>query len=234
MKTNSNFNFVKVAAVVMLLFCTQITNAQSSLDISIGSSFQDDANAQIMFRRPFGQRFQAGVEFQYGLPKYRFVETKTMREGYAVTASLPFSFRLAAQEKIQLYGIGRIGARFQGIIDPDNNDMRDSILASSAVVTEIGLTTTFKAGENIQMQGGMSFPMAFEFSPTTLQEYTWAKIHLGAAREWEKYTLFAHGNIGSAFGASGDTYKYIWSLEAGVRFKFGDNSNASTLIQASF
>ena len=233
MRTHSTFTLARgITFFVMLSFAT-VASAQHILDLSVGTSFQDHANAQMAFRRQIGDRFQTGIELQYGLPKYRFVETKAMRAGYAMTASAPFSLRLALEDNIQLYGIGRVGARLQGIIDPDDNDMQDSTLASSALVTEIGLITTFKAGDKINVQGGMSFPMAFEVSPLSLQEYTWVKIHLGASRDWDTHTFFAHGNIGSAFGASGDTYKYIWSLEAGVRFHFGDPIHNHSLVHTS-
>lgn len=234
MNTTKHFNLLKRICLLAILLSTTSLSAQNILDVSVGASFQDDANAQIAFRRQLSDKFQMGLEFQYGFAKYRFIETNAIREGYAITASLPFSYRLATEERIQLYGIGRLGARFQGIIDPDGNDMRDSILNSNGLVAEAGLISSFSVGENSRMQGGISFPMAFERSPLAIQEYTWVKLHLGAARSWNNTTLFTHGNIGSAFGASGDTYKYIWSVEAGIRFNFGDASANQQFVHTAF
>ena len=217
------------------IFLSYPVSSQTVLDVSLGASFQDDYNVQVMIRRQFTEKLQVGLELQSGSPQYRFVSAQVMREGYAYTASVPLSFQLASEEKIQLYGIGRFGARFQGIIDPDENDMRDSILASTALIGELGLASRFQASEKISLQAGMSFPVVYEISPNNLMEYTWIKLHFGGAWNTPKASLFLHANIGNAFGASGDTYKYIWSAEAGVRFPLGKKQNSQTsFIQTSF
>jgi hypothetical protein len=230
---------LKIAQFVFLLFfCSNHINniyGQTTLDFSVGSSFQDNFNAQIAIRNQFNPRFSGGFEYQTGMPRYRFVGTKVMREGYTHSLSLPVSYLIQNQEKIQLYGIGRLGVRFQGIIDPDNNDMRDSILASTAALGEFGLISTFKASEKVNLQGGMTFPIAYEISPLTVMEYMWVKLHIGGSTTKDKTTFYAHYNIGAAFGASGDTYKYIWSLELGARYAFGEKKNKEfKLIETAF
>jgi hypothetical protein len=50
-----------------------------------------------------------------------------------------------------------------------------------------------------------------------------------------KTIVFIKGITGPAFGASGDTYKYIWSAQAGVRFALGKNpTTKSLLLEPSF
>lgn len=220
---------------ISMFFTTEFCYSQTSVDASIGSSFQDDFNAQFTLRKEFSSRLRAGFEFQYGSPKYRFVSTKVMTEGYSYSFSLPVSYLITAKESIQLFGIGRVGARFQGIIDPDNNDMRDSVLASTALISEFGLISSFGISEKVNLQSGISFPIAYELSPNSLTEYTWVKLHFGGSWAVKQNTFFLHANIGNAFGASGDTYKYIWSTELGIRRSFGESKNdESKLIQPSF
>ena len=228
-------SFVGCALLITILFKPS-ANAQTVLDVSVGTSFQDEYNVQLVARQQFTEKLQVGLELQSGSPRYRFVSAReVIREGYSYTASIPVSFRLASEEKIQLFGIGRLGARFQGIIDPDENDMRDSVLASSALIGELGLASSFQVSEKISLQAGMSVPVVYEISPNTLMEYTWVKLHFGGTWNTSKADLFLHSNIGNAFGASGDTYKYIWSVEAGVRFALGKATKESfQFIQTSF
>jgi len=112
--------------------------------LSIESSFQDNFSTQVAIRNQFTPRLNSGFEVLTGLPKYRFVGTKVMREGYTFSLSIPNSFLIQQQEKIELYGVGRIGARFQGIIDPDNNDLRDSTLTGTALMGELGVMTSLR------------------------------------------------------------------------------------------
>lgn len=209
--------------------------AQTSLDASIGTGFQDNFSTHLAVRNQLSPLLSAGLEVQTGLPKYRFVGTKVMREGYTFSASAPLALMLADEDRAQLYGIGRIGMRWQGIIDPDGNDMRDSILQSTAVLGELGFLAGLSASEGLNFQGGISFPLAYEINPLALMEYAWVKLHLGGSLNLGNATLFAHTNIGHAFGATGDTYKSIWSTEAGIRFNLGELKNDRfKLIQPSF
>ncbi|MEM1217849.1 MAG: hypothetical protein AAGH79_03020 [Bacteroidota bacterium] len=224
--------FVVLLAGMILGFSA---TGQTLLDLSVGTSSQDNFNVQVAVRQQFSDRLQVGLELQAGSPQYRFVGAQVMREGYSYAASVPLAFRLAKEKKIQLYGIGRLGARFQGIIDPDENDMRDSILASTAIIGELGLASGFRVGEKITLQAGLSFPLAYEVSPNALFEYTWTKLHFGGSWNSPRTSVFLHSNVGSALGASGDTYKYIWSLEVGVRYTLGNAQNEPfQFIQTSF
>lgn len=231
-KRNSRSKLLFLFAIVV---CSNQLQAQTTVDVSMGTGFQDDISAQTAIRNQFSPKLNVGFEFQTGAPKYRFVGTKVMREGYTFALSLPISIQLQKLEKIELYGIGRIGARFQGIIDPDNNDMRDSILSSKAIIGEFGLLTAFMVSGKTSLQSGITFPIAYETSPLSLMEYMHVKLHLGGNHSIGKVTLFVHSDIGAAFGASGDTYKYIWSANLGARFSFGEKKNSQfNFVQPSF
>ncbi|MEO0404096.1 MAG: hypothetical protein AAF193_04430, partial [Bacteroidota bacterium] len=184
-------------------------------------------NAQLAVKHQFSDRIQAGLEFQYGSARYRFVETFAMREGYSYTITAPVSYLITNNESIQLIGIGALGIRNQGIDNPGGDLKPDSTLESTSIVGEIGLASAMRFSDKLMFQGGISFPLAFETDPSSIQEYTWVKLHAGAAYDLNRLSLFAHGNIGHAFGASGDTYKYIWSTEVGIRFRFGEIKNSS-------
>lgn len=223
-------------AILALLFI-QNASAQSIVDISGGASSMDNYFTNLSYRRQVSDNFRIGFELQYGSPKYRFVEAKPFEKGYAWSLSVPLSFKLAEQERIRLDGFVRPGFRFQGIIDPDNNGIEDSLLNSRAVLFEAGLLVNVKLTEKLNLSSGVLLPTAFEIAPTSLFEYMGTPNFTGGLSYLAspKTIVFIKGITGPAFGASGDTYKYIWSVQAGVRFVFGKKTTTkSLLIEPSF
>ncbi|MFN5070446.1 MAG: hypothetical protein ACK5FC_11225 [Bacteroidota bacterium] len=223
-------------AILALLFI-QNASAQSIVDISGGASSMDNYFTNLSYRRQVSDNFRIGFELQYGSPKYRFVEAKPFEKGYAWSLSVPLSFKLAEQERIRLDGFVRPGFRFQGIIDPDNNGIEDSLLNSRAVLFEAGLLVNVKLTEKLNLSSGVLLPTAFEIAPTSLFEYMGTPNFTGGLSYLAspKTIVFIKGMTGPAFGASGDTYKYIWSAQAGVRFALGKNpTTKSLLLEPSF
>ena len=223
-------------AILALLFI-QNASAQSIVDISGGASTMDNYFTNIAYRQQVSDNFRIGFELQYGSPKYRFVEAKPFEKGYAWSLSVPLSFKLAEQERIRLDGFFRPGFRFQGIIDPDNNGKEDSLLNSRAVLFEAGLLVNVKLTEKLNLSSGVLLPTAFEIAPTSLFEYMGTPNFTGGLSYLAspKTIVFIKGITGPAFGASGDTYKYIWSAQAGVRFVLGKNpTTKSLLLEPSF
>ncbi|MFN5213725.1 MAG: hypothetical protein ACK5DY_03835 [Bacteroidota bacterium] len=223
-------------AILALLFI-QNASAQSIVDISGGASSMDNYFTNLSYRRQVSDNFRIGFELQYGSPKYRFVEAKPFEKGYAWSLSVPLSFKLAEQERIRLDGFVRPGFRFQGIIDPDNNGIEDSLLNSRAVLFEAGLLVNVKLTEKLNLSSGVLLPTAFEIAPTSLFEYMGTPNFTGGLSYLAspKTIVFIKGITGPAFGASGDTYKYIWSAQAGVRFAVGKNpTTKSLLLEPSF
>jgi hypothetical protein len=223
-------------AILALLFI-QNASAQSIVDISGGASSMDNYFTNLSYRRQVSDNFRIGFELQYGSPKYRFVEAKPFEKGYAWSLSVPLSFKLAEQERIRLDGFVRPGFRFQGIIDPDNNGIEDSLLNSRAVLFEAGLLVNVNLTEKLNLSSGVLLPTAFEIAPTSLFEYMGTPNFTGGLSYLAspKTIVFVKGITGPAFGASGDTYKYIWSAQAGVRFVLEKNPTTKSLfLEPSF
>jgi hypothetical protein len=218
----------------ILLFADRIA-AQSMVDISVGTSHQDNFFTNIAYRYQVSEKFRIGFEAQYGAPKYRFVEAKPIREGYSGTISIPLTLRLYEKEQIRLDFYTKVGMRFQGILDPDKNDKRDSILNSTAFAFEPGLLVTVMVNEKLNFQSGVTFPVLFQTSPSSIFENVYpGMIHLGVNyKSSEKRTVFVKTLFGGATGGDGDTQKFGWSLQAGLRFNFGQKPSSS-FVEPSF
>ena len=218
------------------LLCTiSGLHAQTLLDFSIGTTLQDRFAVQVALHQQFSPAFRAGLEVQYGAVQYRFIEARPINEGYATQFSIPLTLRLAQQKNIQLYGTFKTGIRLQGIIDPDNNDVRDSILNSTAWINELGFLVNFRLSERLDLQSGVSFPVGFELAPSALFEYQWTNIHAGLSYQLDPFVLWVRGTAGPSFGAEGDTYKFMWGLQVGLRWMLGPQThNAARFIATSF
>jgi hypothetical protein len=218
----------------ILLFADRMA-AQSMVDISVGTSHQDNFFTNIAYRYQVSEKFRIGFEAQYGAPKYRFVEAKPIREGYSGTVSVPLTLRLYEKEQIRLDFYTKVGMRFQGILDPDKNDKRDSILNSTAFAFEPGLLVTVMVNEKLNFQSGITFPVLFQTSPSSIFENVYpGMIHLGVNyKSSEKRTVFVKTLFGGATGGDGDTQKFGWSLQAGLRFNFGQKPSSS-FVEPSF
>jgi len=226
-----------ICAALLTALTFQKAAAQSMVDVGFGTSTMDRYYTNLAYRYQVNDNLRIGLETQFSSPKYRFVEAKPFEKGYATTISIPLSFKITEQDRIRLDGFVRPGFRFQGIIDPDNNGIEDSLLNSRAVLFEAGLLVNVKLTEKLNLSSGILLPAAFEIAPTSLFEYmgtpnfTAGLSYLASP----KTIVFIKGVTGPAFGASGDTYKYIWSVQAGVRFAFGKNTTTkSLLIEPSF
>jgi hypothetical protein len=223
--------------VLLAALAFQKAEAQSMVDVGFGASTMDRCHTNLAYRYQVNDNLRIGLETQFSSPKYRFVEAKPFEKGYATTISIPLSFKIIEQDRIRLDGFVRPGFRFQGIIDPDNNGIEDSLLNSRAVLFEAGLLVNVKLTEKLNLSTGVILPTAFEIVPTSLFEYMGTPNFTGGLSYLAspKTIVFIKGITGPAFGASGDTYKYIWSVQAGVRFVFGKKTTTkSLLIEPSF
>ena len=225
----------KIIFLAFTCFLFGNSNAQSLIDLSVGTTLQDNFAMQIVFKNHFSKKFRAGIEFQYGLVRERYIEAKPINEGYSNIVALPMTLLLNDNGKAQLFGTLKVGVRFQGIIDPDDNDIKDHTLSSTALLGEFGLYANVKASHNLFIQGGVSFPVGYELSPSSLFEYQWTNINLGASYNIQNCALFLKGNFGPSFGASGDTYKFMWGVQTGIRFKLGNRENRlANFIETTF
>jgi hypothetical protein len=217
-RTLSKLFILGFSAIIMLICNTQ-SKAQSILDLSVGTSHQDHFFTNVAYRYQVGQRFRIGLEAQYGAVKYRLIDAKPITEGYSSTVSIPLTIRLYEKEKIRLDLYNKIGMRFQGILDPDNNDKRDSLLNSRAFAFEPGLLVSVNLSEKLDLQSGFTVPVLFQTSPSSLFENVYpGLLHLGLSyKSSDKTTLFAKTMAGGATGGDGDTQKFGWAIQAGFR-----------------
>lgn len=211
--------------------------AQTLLDISTGTSQQDNFAFQATLRSQITARFRAGIQFQYGLPRYRFVSAMPFRDkGYSTTLAVPLTFRINDNDDIQLSLFIKTGMRFQGIIDPDENNRMDSVFRSTAITFEPGLLVNIPFGEKMDLQSGITFPLFYEVVPTLLFENQTTLLHTGISYKTGNYSqAFIKANMGSAWGANGDSQKFLWSAQVGLRFTLGKNKNKSfnSIIESS-
>ncbi|MEM1000163.1 MAG: hypothetical protein AAGN35_24120 [Bacteroidota bacterium] len=224
-----------ILCTALLLFFGS-PRAQTWLDLSVATSAADRIQNSLALRHQFSKRFRAGLELQASHPRYRFIEARPIREGYSFAFSLPLRLTIQESKRMRLDLFGRLGGRIQGIIDPDENDQRDSILNSAAVLVEPGLLITIKASDRLHFLTGITFPILYEVSPGRLLENQTNAIRAGASyRLGDRSVLFAQALTGPATGASGDSHKYHWGLHAGVRFRLAGERSATELsIAPSF
>lgn len=214
------------------ILISQKAVAQSLIDIGAGASTQDNYFTNLAYRHQVSNSFRIGLEVQVSSPKYRFIDAKLFKEGYATSIHIPLTFKITEQDRIRLDGYVRPGVRFQGVLDPDKNDKRDSILNSTAVMFDAGLLVNVKLTEKLNFNSGVSFPTGFQIAPNTLFEYFGAaNFHGGLSyAATSKTILFVKGITGPALGANGDTYKYFWSVQGGLRFALGKKPTGNPLL----
>lgn len=223
--------FLAFATVFLIL--TNVS-AQTLLDVSGGSSNSDYVFTNLAFRKQINDRFRIGVEAQAGSVRYRFIEAKPIREGYSTMLSVPLLYRLYQTEHIRLDLYTRIGIRFQGVIDPDDNDERDQTLTSTALNVEPGLMVSVPISEKLQLHGGLTLPNIFELSPEFIYENNISAITGGASyRINDQKIFFIKALTGGAAGADGDSQKYSWSAQAGVRILLGKKPKGNPLVLES-
>jgi len=195
---------------------------------------QDDYATQASLRYALSEGVRIGVELRSGAPNYRFIEARPFQdEGYVTSVAIPVVFRIAQEEPIQLYGLARAGLRFQGVIDPDENDQRDSIFSSTAALGEVGLLLQIPCSDRVAFQSGVTFPFAYELSPGNLLENMSTQVHGGVSVGFRNTAWFLNGAAGPAFGASGDTHKFNWAVQMGFRIRLSPGSSFSLLNESS-
>ncbi len=197
--------------------CT--ANAQTSLDGSIGTSNQDKVSLNLALRKQFSEKFRAGIELQTSSVRYRFIGAKVIDEGLSSTLSFPFSIRFYEYQKLRLDFYSRVGVRFQGI---DKNLATEKVLKDNTSVglhLEPGLQVSLALSEKINLQSGVTLPNLFELKPQFIFENNVTNIFANVGYQLsQKSILMLKVNAGPAAGASGDSQKFNWSLQAGLRF----------------
>lgn len=220
----------KLLILATSILLTSSVFAQSTFDISAGSSNSDYFFSTLAYRKQLANSLRIGIEVQAGAVRYRFIEAKPIREGYFTSVSVPMLIRLYERDKVRLDIYFRLGLRFQGVIDPDGNDKRDQKLTSTAFNAEPGLVITIPIHDRLMLHSGVTIPNVFELRPSFLYENNVSAILGGLAYQTSrKHVLFLKGLAGPAVGADGDSQKFLWSIQAGIRVPIGQSSNALVL-----
>ena len=219
---------LSVLAIIICLFKQELS-AQSMLDVSVGTSLQDNFFTTAAYRYQVSDKFRIGLEAQFGATKYRLMQAKAITRGNVSTISVPLTLRLYEKEQLRLDFYAKVGMRFQSLSDPTAQEIKDSLDNSTAFVFEGGLLVTVKLSEKLNMQSGVTFPVAFQTSPSPIFENVYpGMLHLGFNyKSSAKSTLFAKSLVGGAVGGNGDTQKLGWSFQGGMRFNFGQKSTPS-------
>lgn len=205
--------------------------AQTFTDITVGVSNQDRVSLNLAVRKQFSDRFRAGIELQSSIVDYRFIGAKLIDRGNSTTISLPSSLRLYQTDKIRLDFYSRIGVRFQNV---EENYAKEKLLQDNSSVgfnVEPGLAVTVLFSDKFNIQSGFTLPNVFEISPEFLYENNATNIFANLGyKVSDKTTFIFKANAGPAAGANGDSQKFNWAFQTGLRFAFGKGDTAKALM----
>ena len=219
-----------ISTVLLILSWMSYSNAQTFLDASIGTSNQDQGSFNLGFRKQFSEGIRAGIEFQTSSVRYRFIGAKVIDEGISTTLSIPLAFRLYEFQKLRLDFYSRVGLRYQSVANrfATENKLEDN--TSFGFNFEPGLQISIAVSEKLNIQSGVTLPNLFELNPQFIYENIATNMFAGLGyRLSEKSILILKANTGPAAGASGDSQKFNWGGQAGIRFSIGNPQNSSSL-----
>lgn len=218
-------NLQKTLILVSFLIFGQTLQAQTFADFSVGTSKQDQLFLNLALQKQFSDKFRAGIEIQTSAVNYRFIGAKVIDEGNSTSISLPSSFKLYQQDKLRLDFYSRFGLRFQSVGD---SYAQEKVLQESSSVgfnAELGLLVTVLLSDKFNIQSGFTLPNVFEVTPEFIYENNVTNLFANIGyRLSDKSTFVFKANAGPAAGASGDSQKFIYGLQAGIRFAFGKSA----------
>jgi hypothetical protein len=199
-------------------------NAQIQLDLQYGSSKSDYQYATLAASYQTAGRWRFGAEWQHSDYRYRFIDARAVRNGYAMSARLLAVARLAEDDRIRLDAFVKPGIRL--IQAPDGEEPLTSNYAFEdglGITLDPGLLATFKARERLWLHTGVNLHMALQIRPESIFEqypsgFLFAGASAAAGRRW---TWYGNALAGPAVGAGGDTEKFYWQLALGARLSFG-------------
>ena len=225
----------KTLLIISLCFALHQIQAQSLTDITFGTSKQDQAFVNLAYRYQFSDSFRAGIELETGLVNYRFIGAKLIDEGVSTTVSLPTLLRLYERDNFRLDLYSRLGVRFQNVSSDYEQEETLQANSSFGFIAEPGLAVTYLLSERLSLQSGVTLPLIFEASPEFLFENNVTNLFANLGYQLtEKSVFLLKANTGPAAGAGGDSQKYVWSVQAGLRFSFGDSNRTNIIPEPSF
>jgi hypothetical protein len=212
--------------LLLSIFWSISTQAQSIIDIGIGSSQQDDIAIQVNYGKQLTPKFTAGIQFQYGMPNYRFISGITFQDkGYSMAINAPLLLKINSENKLQLNLLLKPGMRVQGV-KPEETNNTNGDYRSTAIVFEPGLLLNISINDKLNIQSGVTFPIIYEVVPMVLFENQTTLLHAGGNYTiTNKLGIFLNGNMGSAWGSSGDSQKFLWSGQMGLRWDINSSGD---------
>lgn len=206
-------------------------SAQTYVDVSTGISNRDQALLNVSIRKQFSEKFRAGIEIQRGIINYRFIGAKLVEEGNTTSISIPVTFKLFQDSRLRLDLYTRAGIRLQSVSSGYATERLLEDNSSFAYFLEPGLMVSFPLTEKLGLQSGFTLPVIIESSPVGLFENNVSNLFLNAGYKISEKTIFLFkANTGPAAGADGDSQKFTWSLQAGLRFAIGGKSSSNSLV----
>lgn len=221
--------------IISLCFALNQIQAQSLTDITFGTSKQDRALVNLAYRYQFSDSFRAGIELKTGLVNYRFIGAKLIDEGVSTTVSLPTLLRLYERDNLRLDLYSRVGVRFQNVSSDYEQEETLQANSSFGFIVEPGLAVTYLLSERLSWQAGVTLPIVYEVSPEVIFENNVTNLFTNLGYQLGNNTVFLlKASTGPAAGAGGDSQKYVWSAQAGLRFLFGGSNRTSLIPDPSF
>ncbi len=198
------------------LFKAFTSEAQYALDLSLGTSRQDKAFMRVQINRAVNPQLKVAAQFRIASNRYRFIAANAINTGLSYEFSLPVTYKIQGFNDAAFFASLKTGLRFQQG-DPINNETVQ-VNNSTALHVEPGFHVSYTINSNSRFNAGVSFPITYELNPQRLFENQATMVHLGISKGIKEYGVaFLKIMTGPAFGGSGDTQKYLWSIESGVR-----------------
>ncbi len=210
--------------------------AQTYADFGVGISDRDQPFFNVALRKQVSEKLRLGVELQTGRINQRFIGAKLIEEGTMTSVSVPASFRIYQDERLRFDLYTRAGVRFQNVSSDHGSEQQLEENSSFGFNIEPGFQVSLAVSDNLSLQSGVTLPNIFEVSPEFLYENNVTNIFANLGyKVSEKSVLFLKANTGPAAGAGGDSQKYTWSLQTGIRLRLSnDTSNAALFIDPSY
>lgn len=207
------------------------TLAQISFDLLLGASRQDYSNTTFRLNYQLNEVWRIGGEFQGSDYRYRFVDARRMTDGFASETCVFALRRLAENDRIRLDFFTKVGWRSVQASDEPQEVIYD-FENSSALRVDPGLLVTVKASERFFWHTGVRLPITYQLNPEPLGEQLQSNFIMlgGSYTLTERWTLLANGFTGATFGAGGDTEKYMWRADVGLRFSFSGTTKQNLIV----
>ncbi len=215
---------------LLCLFLFEL-KAQNMFDATVGTSNQDQVFVNLALRRQFSEKFRLGVDVHSGLVNYRFIGAKVIDEGVSTSINIPLMLRIHQRDRLRLDFYNKVGLRFQSVSSDYEQDKDLQASSSVGVSFEPGLLATFALSEKLSIQSGVTLPNLFEISPEFIYENNVTNLVANVGYKLSDTSLLMlKAGTGPAAGADGDSQKYTWSVQVGLRFLLGKNHPEASLI----